>query len=232
MLHPGTRVVLMTAGPDSDMEAEASRLNVFGYLAKPLEMEAFLKIVQEAVGTSGSGRGGSFVLSEDDYRKLNRVLDQLGNDVAPRCVFLTDREGRTIACTGLYTGLDISRIASLLSGSIATLAEAGRTINDFDDAVHLEYCEGKSESLYAINIGSQFLLIILIDRGSSSSRLGLVWYYAKLAAASLLEGLTNAKYSSPGNLLGDIEQVINGELDKILGNDQAANTGKKGVMER
>jgi CheY-like chemotaxis protein/predicted regulator of Ras-like GTPase activity (Roadblock/LC7/MglB family) len=226
-VRPDTRVILMTAYANSAVEAEAARLNAYRYLTKPLEIKSFLQIVKDAVGTAGLNQGGVLVLSEDDYRKLNKVLIQLQQDIGARCVFLTDGEGRSIARTGDVGNLPIARIASLLGGSITTLAEAGRTIDGNEDVINLAYREGKSDNLYAINIGSQFLLIILIERGPYSSRLGLVWYSAQNAAASLLEGLNNAKYSSPGNVLGEhLDEAVNEELDKLFGEDNAAEAGK------
>ncbi len=223
LVRPDTPVILITAYPNSKLEAESRRLNAFRYLTKPLKMESFLQIVKEAVGTSDLNPDGVLSLGEDDFRKLNQILLQLENDVSARCVFLTDGEGRTITRAGHYEKLPISRIASLLSGSIATLAEAGRTIGDNETVINLAYCEGKSDNLYAINIGSQFLLILIIDRGPSSSRLGLVWYYAHLAATALLETLNNAKYSNPGNMLGeDFEQIIDGEFDELFHEDKPA----------
>ena len=228
LVQPDIPVILMTAYPNSEVEAEAARLNVYRYLTKPVKMGPFLQIVKEAVETIGINQDGLLSLGENDYNKLSQILHQLENNVVARCVFLTDGEGRTITRSGHFERLPISRIASLLSGSIATLAEAGRTIRDNEAVINLAYCEGKRDNLYAINIGSQFLLIILIDRGPSSSRLGLVWYYAHLAATALLEVLNTAKYSAPGNILGeDFEQVINGKLDELFLEEGAGDTGKK-----
>jgi len=227
-VRPDTPVILITAFPNPDMEAEAARLHAFRYLTKPLMMEPFLQIVKEAVGTSELNPDGVLSLGEDDFRKLNQILHQLESDVSARCVFLTDGEGRTITRSGSYEKLPISRIASLLSGSIATLAEAGRTIGNNETVINLAYCEGKSDNLYAINIGSQFLLLLIIDRGPSSSRLGLVWYYAHLAATSLLAVLKSAKYTSPVNMLGeDLDQVINGEFDELFHEEKESDNNKK-----
>jgi CheY-like chemotaxis protein/predicted regulator of Ras-like GTPase activity (Roadblock/LC7/MglB family) len=231
LVSPGTRVILMTAYANSAVEAEASRLNAYRYLTKPFEIDAFLKIVKEAVETGGLNQGGVLVLSEVDYRKLNQIMEQLQKDVGARCVILTDGEGRSIARIGHVEDLPLARIASLLGGSVATLEEAGRTIDSKDDGFNLAYREGKSGNIYAVNIGTQFLLIILIERGPFSSRLGMVWYSAQNAAAALLEGMNNAKYSSPGDVLrGDLEQAMDGELDRLFGGEPApfnASTGRE-----
>ena len=42
LVRPDTPVILMTAYPNPDVEAEASRLNAYRYLTKPVKMESFL----------------------------------------------------------------------------------------------------------------------------------------------------------------------------------------------
>ena len=225
--QPDMQAILMTAYGNSSVEAEASRLNVYRFLSKPVEIDAFRQIVKEAIDPAGSYQGGFLVLSEDDYHKLNEVLQQLKMEVGARCVFLTDGEGRSIARIGQVNDLPIARISSLLGGSIATLAEAGRTIDGNDNVINLAYREGKSDNLYAINIGSQYLLIILIERGPFSSRLGSVWISAQRTASIILEELKNATYSSAGNILGDnLEQAVHGELEKLFGEGEENNLGQ------
>ena len=61
--HPQTRVILMTAYGSAAVESEASRLQAYRYLPKPLEIEAFRRIVREAAG-SAADASGILVLSE------------------------------------------------------------------------------------------------------------------------------------------------------------------------
>jgi CheY-like chemotaxis protein len=212
--HPDTRVILMTAYGNAAVEDEASRLQAYRYLPKPLEIESFRQIVREAAGSAGSA--GILVLSEKNYREVTGVLTQLQGDVGARCILLTDNDGRQIARTGDMEDLKLPQIASLLGGSITTLDEAGKTIDKNEEGVNLAYREGKHESLYVVKVG-QFLLILVIDRGPFSSRLGSVWYSAQKAAVDLREKLRSTNYLTTQNTLGqDMEQALYGELQKIF----------------
>jgi len=215
-IRPETRVILMTAYGSAAVESEASRLQAYRYLAKPLEIEAFRQIVREAAGSATADSSGILVLSDKDYRDVDRLLCRLQGDVAARCILLADGEGRCLARAGNVDNLDLTQIASLLGGSMTTLDEAGKTIDRNEEGVNLAYREGKHEDLYAVNVGS-FLLIIVIDRGPFSSRLGSVWYSAQKAAGELREKFRTADYHTTENTLGqDMEQALYGELQKIF----------------
>jgi two-component system, response regulator, stage 0 sporulation protein F len=213
-IHPDTRVILMTAYGSAAVEDEASRLQAYRYLPKPLEIEAFRQIVREAAGSAASA--GILVLSEKNYREVNAMLNKLRGDVGARCILLADNDGRQIARTGDMEDLHLTQIASLLGGSITTLDEAGKTIDQNEEAVNLAYREGKHESLYVVKVG-QFLLILVIDRGPFSSKLGSVWYSAQKAATELHEKLRSTNYLTTQNTLGqDMEQALYSELQKIF----------------
>ena len=215
--RPDTRVILMTAYGSSSVEAEASRLKAYRYIAKPLEINAFREIVKEAVGQNKPGFSGIFVLSENDYREVVHILRKLQADVGARYIFLTDNEGRYIAFTGIDDDVNFRKIAALLGGSIATLIEAGRTIDNDEEAINLGYREAQKGNLYVINIGRQFLLIIVIDRGPSSSRLGTVWYCAQTTVMALREKFGHAEYTNAENMLGEnLEQAIAGGLQDVF----------------
>jgi two-component system, NarL family, response regulator DesR len=226
--QPGLRIIYMAASGVSPQASAAAGLKAYNFITQPVEINAFCQLVRESLGTARINQNLLLVLTEEDYRGLNRVLEKLKSDVGARCVFLADGEGRYIARIGNVGNLPLERIASLLGGSIATLIEAGKTIDGNDNVINLAYREGKSDNLYAVNIGLQYLLIILIGHEPFSSRLGSVWYYAQLAAASLLEKLNNARYTRAGSLLGEnLEQAVDGELDKLFGESGAPAAGEK-----
>lgn len=215
--QPDVRVILMTAYGNSSVEAEASRLKAYRYLSKPLEIETFRQVVKEATGNVVAAPHGVLVLSEQDYREVDHLLSDLQAAVGARCIFLTDSEGRYIAGTGLFEDMPLTKIASLLGGSLATLTEAGRMIDRDEDAINLAYREGVRDNLYVVNIGLLFLLIIVIERGTFSSRLGSVWYRAQITAADLREKFAGMKCTPPDDLLGrNLEEAFSGELRKIL----------------
>ena len=211
------RVILMTAYGNTTVEAEAGRLKAYRYLSKPLEIETFRQVVKEAIDGVAAKTPGALVLSEQDYREVDRILTDLRAAVGARSIFLTDSDGRYIAGTGLFENRPLTKITSLLGGSLATLIEVGRTIDHDEDAINLIYREGVRDNLYILNMGLLFLLIIFIERGDFSSRLGSVWYLARTAASALREKFACVKYTAPDGLHGEnLDEAFSGELGKIL----------------
>lgn len=218
--QPNAKIIMITAYGSDSLEQEVRRLQAYHYLTKPLDIHSFRQIVQQALKGRSIKRSELLVLSDEQYRQINQSLEQLRSDVGARCVFLTNAEGRTIARTGDTEQLPVEQIASLLGGGIATLVEVGRSLDGDSDAINLAYREGKNEYLYALNVGNQMLMIIVINRTPYSSRLGSAWYYAQQTALSLRQKLSKLKQDDTRQLFEDtIDEAFDTELDKLLSGD-------------
>jgi CheY-like chemotaxis protein len=216
-LHPSTQLMLMTTYGNDFLEAEARRLRIYRCLTKPLKTKSFCRLVQEALEDLPVNRQEIRALSDECYRQVKRVMEQLLADVSARCVILTDAEGRTVARTGHMQKLPMGEMASLLGSSIVTLTEAGRVLDNDTDTINLAYREGRNEHLYAVNVGQQLLLTLIIDRGPYSSRLGSVWYYAQQATLTMRQILGKAEYANPPQIFnGVVNQAFDTELDKLF----------------
>ena len=55
-LQPAARVIMITAYGSDALEAEARRLQVYHYLAKPLEIHDFRRVVREALSKPATNR--------------------------------------------------------------------------------------------------------------------------------------------------------------------------------
>jgi len=216
-LQPRARIILMTAYGNTTVEAEAARLRAYRYLKKPLEIEAFRQIVKEATSDSVSAAPGVLVLSEKDYGEIDRILSELHNGINARYTVITDNDGRYITCRGIYDNLPLTTITSLLGGSLATLTEAGRMIDNHKDAIHLAYREGLRDNLYVIDVGHSFLLTIFIERDTTGSQLGAVWSYAQKAVTSLQRQFSRRSRAETEELIGeDFEQAFSGQLQTLM----------------
>lgn len=220
-IRPHTRVILITAYGSEKLEAEARRLEAYRYLTKPLDIEAFRRIVKESFqGDIAVSRPGVLVMSDERYRKVMALLESLQGDVGGRCIILTDANGQVIARSGDLANLHLEEMASLLSGSMATLQAAGQTLDGNEDTINLSYREGERDNLYAINIGQQLLLILVIENSRYSSRLGSVWYYARQTAVSLRQTLGEAEHATASHIFDDdFDNAFDDELDKLFGDD-------------
>ncbi|MBN1666772.1 MAG: response regulator [Anaerolineales bacterium] len=219
-IQPGARVILITAYGNTNLETEARRKQAYHYLTKPLEINTFREIVQEALGNIAISRPGILILSDERYRQVNTQIERLMADVGAHCIFLTDGEGRFIARSGDVENLPLEQIACLVGGGVASLIEVGRIMDKADDTINLCYREGKAQNLYVVNIGCQWLLIIICDRGPYSSKLGSVWYFAHQAALELRQKLGEAEYASPSQILcEDMNQEFDMKLDQLFTED-------------
>lgn len=219
--QPNAQVIMMTAYGNDILEAEARRLQI-RYLAKPLEINLFRQVVQETLDDLPAGQFGILILSHKRHQQISQLLEQLRSDVSARCLFLADVQGHIIARLGNADQISMEETASLLGGSIATLREAGHAIDGDPDAINLAYREGKHEYLYALNIGQRLLLVLIIDRGQYTSRLGTVWYYAQQVVVTLRQILRETEYANPRQIFdARVDQAFQSELDKLFGNDNA-----------
>jgi two-component system, response regulator, stage 0 sporulation protein F len=224
MIQPQARLIMMTAYGTEKLEQQVSQLEAYRYLTKPLEISAFRQIVREALSADdvAISRPGILVLSDTRYRQVMNLLQELRANVGGRCIILTDANGQMIAYAGDVGGLHLEQIASLLCGGMATLQAAGSALDGDEDAIHLSYREGKRDNLYVVNIGAQLLLILIIEAGAYSSRLGSAWYYARQTAVTLRQTLGEADYATAPQIFEnqDVDEAFDSELDKLFDCDE------------
>jgi YesN/AraC family two-component response regulator len=216
-IRPQVPVILMTAYGSPDVEAESTRLKVYRYLAKPLEIETFRHIVKEAVGKAYAPQSEQMMHPKSNYPEVNDILLQLQKTTHARCIFLTDNEGRYLACTGSMENLSMAKIALLLGKSITNLIEAGKSIDDDQEAVNMSYREGEHENLYVTNVGLRFLLIVIIQRQTFNNRLETVWRSIKAAVVVLQKKTGSAEFSPLGDFMDvNLEKSVAGRPQKII----------------
>jgi CheY-like chemotaxis protein len=223
LLRADARIIMMTAYGTENLEAEAQRLDAYRYLTKPLEMGAFRQIVKEALRSEDMAisRPGLLILSDARYRQVMTLLQTLQGDVGARCIILTDANGQMIAHAGDVGGLHLEEIASLLCGGMATMQAAGNALDGEENAIHLSYREGRRDNLYVVNIGVQLLLIVIIENGPYSSRLGSAWYYARQTAVTLRKTLGEADHATAPQIFtsANVDEAFDSELDKLFAFD-------------
>lgn len=220
-LRPNTRVILITAYGNDALEAEARRLQAYQYLTKPLNISTFRDVVKEAfAGEVAVSRPGILILSDKRYQQIMSSLQELQVEVGARCNILTNAHGQIIARVGDMADLHLEEISSLLCGGMATLQAAGHALDGDENAINLSYREGKRDILYSINIGQDLLLVIIIENGPYSSRLGSVWYHARQTAVNLRQMLGEANYDAAPQIFNDdVNDAFDSELDKLFGTD-------------
>ena len=216
-MQPNAHVILITGHGSDTLEAEARRLGVFSYITKPIEIDSFRKIVQEALGDLDTTPCEGWMISPEQYSKVSTLLQQIRKEVDARCTFITDFNGQIIAQSGDMKLPNLEEIASLLGGSIAALMETGQVLDDKPNTTGLTYCKGDNESLCAINIGEQVFLVLVIDRKMYTTGIVLIWHIAHRAAMTLKQIMDETEYVPLQQVLsGNIDTKFDEELDKLI----------------
>jgi hypothetical protein len=145
------------------------------------------------------------------------LLTRAQENIGARCSVLADNEGHIIAQSGNMASLPLEQIAILVGGGVTSLLEVGRIMDGADDSVNLCYREGKTENLYVVNIGHQFLLIMICSRGPYANRLGTVWFFTQQVALELRQKLGEAEYANPSPIVIEkMEQELELRLDHLF----------------
>jgi CheY-like chemotaxis protein len=231
VLLPNSHVILITGHGSDSLAAEAQRLQVYSYITKPIEIDAFRKIVQEALGDLDAYPRGVRMITAEQYTNARTLMEQLRLETGSRCIFMTDLSGQIIAQTGDMKLPNHEEISSLLGGSVAALLETGQVLDGKPNTASLAFCQGENKSLCAINIGQQVFLVIVIDRKIHTTGIGLIWHFAHRVAMTLNQVLEEAEIVHlPQVLSEDIESKFDEELDKLIQKNQplrSMNAGDK-----
>jgi Response regulator containing CheY-like receiver, AAA-type ATPase, and DNA-binding domains len=186
VLQPEARVIMISAYGTDELETEAEELQVYRYLEKPIEIDVFRRVVKEALGGDREALDAVERPAEPQrFFEHMDLLKQLQQEVNARCILVNDMSGHIVAQSGNLNELKLDVLTTSLGEGFDQLLRAGRTIDGDPDAVNLVYRESKLHNMYAVTIGQDHLLILVIDRGEYSNRLGTVWFYARQTAIAL-----------------------------------------------
>jgi CheY-like chemotaxis protein len=214
--QPAMPTIIATSYGYNGDGTDLNNLPIFRLLTKPIELNTLRQAVAEATQAHGAGSLPPSYNPIDQFAKAKVMIEQLRADTTARCILLCDIVGNVAIQAGEINDLPVEAITSLLSGGIATLLEAGQSI-DQNDVINLAYREGRQADLYAINIRRDWILILVIDRGDTYQRLGSVWYYARkttLALGEELEKVRPGALNSNGETSAD--PSYDDEVDKLF----------------
>ena len=123
---------------------------------------------------------GQFILYEEEYKKLNGIIEKLSKEANAKFVFLVDKNGQLIANVGDTEDIDTTSLASLTAGNIAATGGLAKLLGEKEFSVLFH--EGEKDNLHISIIGDRVILVVVFDNRSS---LGLVRLRVKKASAEL-----------------------------------------------
>lgn len=213
----GTAIAVTAYNYQRIMQVNIGDLTNVHLIPKPIKTNDLKQVVERTLGKPSEAMLEKPAGADELYQKVGVAMESLRTCLHGRCILLSDAFGNIIYRVGNLGELPLEAMTSLLCGGVATLVEAGKSMDE-QDVINLAYREGKSSDLYALNLGSQWVLIIVVDRGQYYERLGSVWYHARKTAVELRAMLEK---SNPAKTVvkfaGAIDQAYSDELDKLFG---------------
>lgn len=186
-------------------------------ISKPIDYQLLSSIIQNVSGPLETEIVQQASLTSEQYTFCQKTLFRLKSSIGARCILLSDTVGRILSSVGDTNDINPELIVSLLGGGIATLLEAGKSLED-ESVIHLSYREGKHMDLYAVNIGKDILLVLVVTKTQGYAKLGAAWYYARQSAILLADYLRITKPETRDMDFGNLStDAISDELDKLFG---------------
>ncbi|MBN1657607.1 MAG: response regulator [Anaerolineae bacterium] len=215
--HPRTRMILITGYGDDRIEMQSYQIGACRYLNKPFQVEELLAAIRQALAPARAPGRDILVLSDTQFDAIAERLSGLLFELDAQCILLADVSGRVIAQVGETGSLDPSMLVSLIGGSFATSFELARYLQD-NDAVTLNYHEGAHYDIYSSNVGTDFFLVLLFEKRTQSSRLGMVWLYVRRALGELQKLMRRASTVEGGKMLdADFGSLLSNSMDQAFG---------------
>jgi predicted regulator of Ras-like GTPase activity (Roadblock/LC7/MglB family) len=120
------------------------------------------------------------VMQEEDFTKIQAVIERLTRDANAKGVYIVDKAGQLIGEAGEMADIDSTSLASLTAGCIAATGGLAKIVGEEEFPIH--YHQGQRDNLHITLVGERMILVVVFDERSS---LGLVRLRVKKAGGQL-----------------------------------------------
>ncbi len=158
----------------------------------------------------------NFVIYNEEYFQIKKILDELKMSVSADIAFVTDSEGHCIAATDGMDDSYLNSISSLIAGSIAAINSIAQMleIKKFETVL----TESSEKNLYISLVNDRMVLIVIFEK---TSNLGIVRLKGRQANAVLKDVFVTIndklKDSSLSEKHSPFEGVSDEDIDQIFG---------------
>jgi CheY-like chemotaxis protein len=183
-LAPDTKVIVMTAFANSNVQTEVRRAGMDYFLAKPFSPDAIRRIVSNVLTPQGERQAAreQELLSPQQITQMQSVLNALRTSIGAICALLVTARGWPVVVDSRDSTIEVENLAPLVASNFAAAAEVAYLLNSANSFVMIHY-EGGGQSLCSYRVGDDFLLVIVFGEGT---RQGIVQFYTRKAIADLL----------------------------------------------
>jgi len=169
-LHPNMQFMLMTGMTDPATRSQVEGAGAVAYFYKPIDMEAFIKVVQSCLAFRPGAEVGITPKTQAESAEAEKpmaVMDRL--EVVRRkavagLAALLDTQGNLIKQAGFLTGVFeqpglTASLARLYASGIAAAQQLGRA-----DIENLFYIAGKDYHFYLASVNPSYVLVLTMEQ--------------------------------------------------------------------
>jgi predicted regulator of Ras-like GTPase activity (Roadblock/LC7/MglB family) len=152
------------------------------------------------------------VMYEEEFNQIQNIVERLVKEANAKAVFIVDKNGQLIAVSACDDNLDMTSLASLTAGCIATTGAIAQLLKENEFVT--QYHEGELANLHLQLVGNRVILVVVFDVKSS---LGLVRLRVRKASDELNRVFLAvlAKGKKPGSDL-PFTEVTDDDIDNLF----------------
>ena len=186
---PKAPVIATSGQPDSKAEGEAKSAGAQAVFAKPVRMDEFLQMVENALGLKPIVKS-----AEEEAHSAQAepgVADRLASlrrDLGANAVLLVNLDGKVVVRAGDVMRLDIEAMLQHLMVSFSAAMKLCKMLGGFVPT-NVHFFDGDDWDVYSANVGMYFALVIIFDGDRGAGQMGPVMRYGRQCADDLLNSL-------------------------------------------
>lgn len=155
--------------------------------------------------------GNQLVMYEEELDQICTICETLNRDANSRAVLVIDRDGIALAQAGEIETLDITSLASLVAGNVASAGGIANLLAEKEFAG--QFHEGERTKVLSTIVGGRVILVVLFD---DRSNLGLVRLRMKKAAKELGVILKSVVEKSSANQQSVLAEITDEDIDNLF----------------
>lgn len=159
----------------------------------------------------------SWSFSEQDFQRIDQLLQSFLYESGARCTLVVDRAGQLVTTTGEKPQFDSTAFASLAAADFAANDQLATMIGEpeFSSLFH----QGEKESMYLADVAKRVILVVLFDNRTT---LGMIRIKVKAVVRDLNEifrGIFDraANDASSARLETAFADEAEDEIDRLFG---------------
>jgi two-component system, response regulator, stage 0 sporulation protein F len=216
-VQPGSRVILITAFGNDEIESEVNRLKAFAYLPKPLDLNTFRSIVLQALGENTEEQNGLIEQEAGINTYVERSLRLIREKFSAHALMVIDQRRNSYITVGEVDTSKIGQQVALITTALSIIKKAGVLFDEQNKGGDWIYHSGLREDFLAGQVDDNHLII--------SQMYHLENAQAKSKYIEILQGFSEdlkKKYETVAKtereqIFGQgFNQAVQSELDKLF----------------